>query len=451
MSRHAYDPRPDSLSGCLDDDLNIVPELFLAYHARLDDEREAARVARAARSARPARNPKKKRRRSTASNFCIVNTETGEVQKLDPRKSTWWVLYVANSPTTERQQQKFRRRARMSHQQYLELLATAREENWFPDAGKADATGKEGAPLELLILGALRYIGRGWTFDDLEEATAISEERHRRFFHEFILVGATKMYDRWVKKPNTAEEAETHMHEYTQAGFPGALFSSDGVHVTSERVQARLKNLHLGPKESHTARAYNATVNHRRRVLYTTRGAPSSWNDKILVGFDDLLVGIENGTLLQDVTFVLLEPDGLGGTREHLYCGVYSIVDNGYPDRATLISPMKRPATLLQLRWSKWLESLRKDVECTCASAAAVACALVAPSVRQRCSPSCSPSLLALTSRLCPCPPPPPRHVRHNQRPVPLPQERGAAPWRRSGGQRVGHGVRIAQLLARER
>ena len=102
------------------------------------------------------------------------------------------------------------------------------------------------------------------------------------------------MYDRWVKKPNTAEEAETHMHEYTQAGFPGALFSSDGVHVTSERVHARLKNLHLGPKESHTARAYNATVNHRRRVLYTTRGAPSSWNDKILVGFDDLLVGIEN-------------------------------------------------------------------------------------------------------------------------------------------------------------
>ena len=401
MSRHAYDPRPDSLSRCVDEDLELVPERVLAYHDRLDDEREAARLARAARFARPARKPKKKRRRPTASNFGVVDAETGQVQKLDPRQSTWWVLYVVNSPTTERQQQKFRRRARMSHQQYLEFLATAREGNWFPDAGKADATGKEGAPLELLILGALRYMGRGWMFDDLEEATAISEERHRRFLHEFIKVGATKIYDKWVKMPMTAAEAETHMHEYTEAGFPGAPFSSDGVHVMSERVQARLKNLHLGPKESHTARAYNATVNHRRRVLHTTRGAPSSWNDKILVSFDDLLRGIDNGTLLQDVTFVLLEPDGLGGTREHLYCGVYAIVDNGYLDRATLISPIKRPGSQLQLRWSKWIESLRKDVECTCASAAAVAVVapLVAPPLALRrwshSPPAFSPVLFA--------------------------------------------------------
>lgn len=62
---------------------------------------------------------------------------------------------------------------------------------------------------------------------------------------------------------------------------------------------------------------------------------------------------------------MLLEPDGLGGTREHLYCGVYAIVDNGYLDRTTLISPIKRPGSQLQLRWSKWIESLRKDVECT--------------------------------------------------------------------------------------
>ncbi len=55
-----------------------------------------------------------------------------------------------------------------------------------------DATGKEGVPFELLILGALRYIGRGWTFDDLEESTNISLSTHRQFFHTFIQVGATE-------------------------------------------------------------------------------------------------------------------------------------------------------------------------------------------------------------------------------------------------------------------
>ena len=43
-----------------------------------------------------------------------------------------------------------------------------------------------GVPLELLVLGSLRYLGRGWTFDDLEEATGISEESHRVFFRRFI-------------------------------------------------------------------------------------------------------------------------------------------------------------------------------------------------------------------------------------------------------------------------
>jgi hypothetical protein len=32
------------------------------------------------------------------------------------------------------------------------------------------------SPLEHLVIGALCYMGRGWTFNDLEESTGISEE-----------------------------------------------------------------------------------------------------------------------------------------------------------------------------------------------------------------------------------------------------------------------------------
>jgi hypothetical protein len=71
---------------------------------------------------------------------------------------------------------------------YVELVQTAKEENWFPKwaDGSKSAIGKESSPLELLILGALRYLGRGFTFDDIEEATAIPEEVHLVFFHKFI-------------------------------------------------------------------------------------------------------------------------------------------------------------------------------------------------------------------------------------------------------------------------
>jgi hypothetical protein len=35
--------------------------------------------------------------------------------------------------------------------------------------------GKMSTPINLLVLVSLRYLARGWTFDDLEENTSISE------------------------------------------------------------------------------------------------------------------------------------------------------------------------------------------------------------------------------------------------------------------------------------
>jgi hypothetical protein len=70
----------------------------------------------------------------------------------------------------------------MPRQQLLELVAKAQFENWFPKAKKKDCTGRIGHPLVLLVTGSLQYLGRGFTFDDLEEATYILESSHRFFF-----------------------------------------------------------------------------------------------------------------------------------------------------------------------------------------------------------------------------------------------------------------------------
>jgi hypothetical protein len=67
----------------------------------------------------------------------------------------------------------FRKRFRMPYRCFQELAAMLAEsplfERWRD--GKADAFDRPTTPLPLLVLCCLRYIGRGWTFDDLSEKT----------------------------------------------------------------------------------------------------------------------------------------------------------------------------------------------------------------------------------------------------------------------------------------
>ena len=155
------------------------------------------------------------------------------------------------------------------------------------------------------------------------------------------------------------------MAEYELAGMPGCLGSSDATHILHEMCSAMYKQLNTGGKSSHPTRAFNITVNHRRRILHTTLGYPGMWNDKTLVTHDRLLSGIQNGKLYADVEFDLEEMRADGEIRTKRYKGAWIMVDNGYLNWPTTVPPIKSPSTYDELRWSKWLESLRKDVECT--------------------------------------------------------------------------------------
>ena len=73
------------------------------------------------------------------------------------------------------------------------------------------------------MLGALSYIGRSFAFDHIEDVTAISEEVHCCFFHQFIEIGSTILYDCHVRAPTKNDEAMEHMAEFDMAGMTGAL------------------------------------------------------------------------------------------------------------------------------------------------------------------------------------------------------------------------------------
>ena len=53
-----------------------------------------------------------------------------------------------------------------------------------------------------------------------------------------------------------------------------------------------------------------------------------------------------------------------GNVAQKQHKGAWKTVDNGCLNWSTTVPPFKNPLTYRQLRWSKWLESMRKDVEC---------------------------------------------------------------------------------------
>ena len=113
-------------------------------------------------------------------------TENGEKERIKPEDSWWYTLYIScpmlDNPNFHK---KFRRRFRLPYEQYLQLVEDAITGGWFPRWTKpVSYKGRPTSPVELLMLGSLRYLGRGFTFDDCEESTAVCEEVHRVFFHE---------------------------------------------------------------------------------------------------------------------------------------------------------------------------------------------------------------------------------------------------------------------------
>ena len=315
----------------------------------------------------PAKNdppPRREYRKRSKRIILGRRTEDGTLEQIPPTESMWYQLYVSCPQTGDKRfETKFRRRFRVPYQSFLELVEDAYANDWFPRWTRRRREGKKQAPLELLLLGSLRYLGRGFTFDDCEECTAISEEIHRVFFHKFIELGSTTLFKTHVLTPATSEELQSHLGEFEMAGMPGTPGSSDATSIVHEMCAWRLRRIHKGGKSKHPTRTYNMTVNHRRRILGTTRGHPGSWNDKTVVLFDEFIKNIKRGNTLQDHCFELLELRGDRVVRVK-YRGVWIVVDNGYHDWSTTIPPFKNTNLRNEIRWSEWLESMRKDVEC---------------------------------------------------------------------------------------
>ena len=148
------------------------------------------------------------------------------------------------------------------------------------------------------------------------------------------------------------------------AGFNGCIGSTDATHVPMLRCPQWAQNTHKGFKLNFPARTYNVIVDHSRRILGSTSDHPGTWNDKTLVLFDDLIYQVKNGIIPDDFGFKLFETDTHGEVIEVHYKGVWFMVDNGYLSWSCTVPPDNNATRYDIIRFSEWLESMRKDVEC---------------------------------------------------------------------------------------
>ena len=137
----------------------------------------------------------------------------------------------------------------------------------------------------------------------------------------------------------------------------------DATHVGMLRCYYKLKQYMMSHKLDMPSRKYNIHVTHRRRILYTTSGHPVRWNDKTLQLFDEYAKQMYHGNMFGgDFIFTLLEGDE-DSASEKFDGGPWEIVDNGYLSWPTMVPPSKYYSIYPEMRFSKWIESIRKDVE----------------------------------------------------------------------------------------
>lgn len=259
-------------------------------------------------------------------------------------------------PTTP-QGKKLRCRFRVPFPVFTRLLEMAQVLGFAMQP--VDCCGQKGLPLELKVLGVLRVLGRATCFDGIEELSLGSAEAHRSFFHEFNRRFVQKYFDDYVYTPRNAEETRKTMAIYKRLGIPGAIGSTDCVHVKWERCPTQISNACTG-KEGYSTLAWQATVDHHKRFLSVTKSFFGSANDNTICKFDNFMTDLRSGAKYGDVKFNLYNEDGEVIEKT----GAFTICDGGFMKWRSMICPYRVFSHQKQALWSAQLESTRKDVEC---------------------------------------------------------------------------------------
>ena len=271
---------------------------------------------------------------------------------------TKWSLLLRDPTLSDPSSQKaklFRRRFRMPHNLFLYIVARYKEQAVFSDV----KSNKGRIPDEIELLCCLRILGGNNCFDDVSEFSDMGESTALHVFTKFVLSFSYKFGKEFIKIPE-GEDLKKVMNIYAKLGFPGCIGSIDATHLKWSMCPKSLSNICSG-KESFPSIAYQVVVDHSRRVLHITQGMYGSLNDITITKYDAFCMDVKQEKRFKDVEFSIIDENEIA----RICKGVYFICDGGYPKDPYLINPFGARSDMAEVYWSEWLESVRKDVECT--------------------------------------------------------------------------------------
>ena len=308
-------------------------------------------------------------RRSTNVPHPKKDLNTGEWVPRLPSESLWQDLYCGELPPPDDYPafyERFAEQFLLTVDMWKHLVSEARRTASFP---KRDVMsyGHGGylcrSPLDIMVLGALRVLAKGWGFAEVQECTFISAEVHRVFFREFTAYCSRVLFPMHVYHPKNTGGFRDKSHEFGMAGFPNCVHDSDGCVFNWPGCPAGDKNQAKSFKSNAPSVNCLLTWDHRHLVLSYTLGM-GTMTDENLQPLDPFLVGICEGTIGGGEPFFLASCDKDGEITKQEYHGVYGMHDNGFLKWATAgLVPYKWTTSMAQVRFSEMCESMRKGSE----------------------------------------------------------------------------------------
>jgi hypothetical protein len=141
--------------------------------------------------------------------------DCGELKCINPTESFWYLYYIKNALLDDKRFfARFCARFLLPYSQFKEFVEDCRNRALFKRWKGSDEIRH---PSGLHVLGSLKFLRRGLTFDDIEESTAVSQEVNGNFFHGFLDFGSKTLYDQYVIFLSNYEEAKRHMREFVMA------------------------------------------------------------------------------------------------------------------------------------------------------------------------------------------------------------------------------------------
>ncbi|CAN0217373.1 unnamed protein product [Scytosiphon promiscuus] len=212
--------------------------------------------------------------------------------------------------------------------------------------------------LSLQVLGVLKVLAGGNSFQDVATFSSMSVTTAEQSFHHFCKEFSQGLWDTWVKLP-VGEDLDQVEHIYRKCGFPGAVGSVDCTHFKWDGCPFSEQRIHKG-KEGYASVVVEAMCDHAGRILSATKSYPGAENDVTVIARDKSVWRIRDEEPWKSLKYSLHSADG--SLTEHK--GAWLIVDGGYPKIPLLIPPFKTHRNLEDHMWSRRVESVRKDIEC---------------------------------------------------------------------------------------